>query len=600
MKFSKVFFAALLAVVVGAVVSGLFWLFTILGLVGSMGKSKAVAVLPNTILRVDLADNIVDSPMINPLANLDFTNIQPSRTLPLLKVLRAIETAATDERIKGIYLNYSDGGSVSSAALEEIREALVAFKSSGKFILAFNDTYSQTGYYLASVADKVYIQPEGGFDWRGMSSTLLFYKGALDKLGIKAEVFRPTVCKYKSAVEPYILNKMSEANRKQMTDLGNSMWNSICSAVAQSRGITVEQLNKIADKKPMLFPEQALEYKLVDGIIYRDQMEDIFAEKGVERNFTGDFSFVSLGDYATVVGADMSNLSAPKVGIIYAEGSIVDGDSETIDGNIYGTTLANTIAKARKDDTVKAVVLRVNSPGGSALASDVIWREVELLRAQKPVIVSMGAYAASGGYYISCPADAIVANKLTLTGSIGVFGLMLEGGDMLKNKLGITTDGVKTNPSADFGTGVLGLTLREPSALEHALLIRSVDKVYESFTTKVAAGRNLDIKKVLNIAEGRVWSGTEAVENGLADVNGGLKTAIGIAADKAGIVENFRVEEILGEIDPVMAMIQNLGLQVRNAVIDNELKQISSDYQTLKSDMQRSGVQMYCPYRIYF
>ena len=223
-----------------------------------------------------------------------------------------------------------------------------------------------------------------------------------------------------------------------------------------------------------------------------------------------------------------------------------------------------------------------------------------MLRAQKPVIVSMGAYAASGGYYISCPADAIVANKLTLTGSIGVFGLMLEGGDMLKNKLGVTTDGVKTNPSADFGTGVLGLTLREPSALEHALLIRSVDKVYESFTTKVAAGRNLDIKKVLNIAEGRVWSGTEAVENGLADVNGGLKTAIGIAADKAGIVENFRVEEILGEVDPVMAMIQNLGLQVRNAVIDNELKQISSDYQTLKSDMQRSGVQMYCPYRIYF
>ena len=565
-----------------------------------MGKGKAVAVLPNTILKVDLADNIVDSPVINPLDRLNFMKMQSARALPLLKVLRAIETAATDERIKGIYLNYTGGGSVSGAALEEIRDALVAFKSSGKFVLAFNDSYSQTGYYLASVADKVYIQPEGAFDWRGVSSTLLFYKGALDKLGVKAEAFRPTVCKYKSAVEPYILNKMSDANRKQMKDLGNSMWNSICSAVAQSRGITVEQLNKIADKEPMLLPEQALEYKLVDGIIYRDQMEDIFTEQGVERNFMGNFAFVSLGDYATMVGADMSNLSAPKVGIIYAEGSIVDGDRNTPDGNIYGTTLANTIAKARKDDTIKAVVLRVNSPGGSALASDVIWREVELLRAQKPVIVSMGAYAASGGYYISCPADAIVANKLTLTGSIGVFGLMLEGGDLLKNKLGVNVDGVKTNPSADFGTGVLGMTFRAPSALERALLIRSVDRVYTTFTSKVAAGRNLPLEKVLNLAEGRVWTGTEAVENGLADANGGLKMAIGIAADKAGIVDNFRVEEVMGEMDPVMLFLQNIGAQVRSLTMDSDLNSVYTDYQTFKNDIQRVGVQMYCPYRISF
>lgn len=598
MNFMKVFWAALAAVVVGGILSGLFWLLTILGIVGAVGSSNAVAVMPNSILRIDLADNITDSPAINPFAGMDLTSMEPTRTLPLLKVLRAIETAATDDRIKGIYLNFAEGGAVSTAALEEIRQALVDFKSSGKFILAFNDTYSQGGYYLASVADKIYIQPEGGFNWKGLASTLIFYKGALDKLGVSAEVFRPTVCKYKSAVEPYILTQMSEANRRQMNDLMNSTWNTICTTVADARGTTVEALNKIASTTPTLFPEQALEHNLVDGIIYRDQMEEIFAELGVEKNFLGEFEYISLGDYCANVSADMSNLSAPKVGIVYAEGGIVDGENDGMDGNIYGTTLANTIAKARKDESIKAVVLRVNSPGGSALASDVIWREVELLKAVKPVIVSMGAYAASGGYYISCPADAIVANKMTLTGSIGVFGIMLEGGDMFKNKLGITTDVAKTNPSADFGTGILGMTVRKPTALEKALLVRSVDKVYESFTTKVATGRNLDIKKVLDIAEGRVWSGADAVANGLADANGGLKAAIAIAADKANIADNFRVEEVLGEMSPIAAFMQSLGMQAKSLAMDEQTRQIYNEYNQLKKYIPQSSVQAYCPYVI--
>jgi protease-4 len=327
-------------------------------------------------------------------------------------------------------------------------------------------------------------------------------------------------------------------------------------------------------------------------------MEEIFAELGVEKNFLGEFEYISLGDYCANVSADMSNLSAPKVGIVYAEGGIVDGENDGMDGNIYGTTLANTIAKARKDESIKAVVLRVNSPGGSALASDVIWREVELLKAVKPVIVSMGAYAASGGYYISCPADAIVANKMTLTGSIGVFGIMLEGGDMLKNKLGITTDVAKTNPSADFGTGILGMTVRKPTALEKALLIRSVDKVYESFTTKVATGRNLDIKKVLDIAEGRVWSGADAVANGLDDANGGLKAAIAIAADKANIADNFRVEEVLGEMNPIAAFMQSLGMQAKSLAMDEQTRQIYNEYNLLKKHIPQSSVQAYCPYVI--
>lgn len=599
MKFSKVFGAALLAVVVGSVLSGLFWLFTILGLAGSVGTTTT-AVMPNSILRIDLADNITDSPAVNPFANIDFTSMQAAKNLTLLNVLRAIEAAEQDERIKGIYLNFAGGGMVSSVALEEMRAALEAFKKSGKFIVAYNNGYSQRDYFLASVADKIYIQPEADFAWMGVSSTLLFYKGALDRLNIDCEVFRPTVCKYKSAVEPYILTKMSDANRKQMDELGQSVWQTICSTVAQARGITVEALNKIADTKPILTPEEAMERNLVDGIIYQDQMEDVFAQYGVEKNFMGRYELITLGDYCSVVGANMSNLTAPAVGIVYAEGSIVDGEGDGMDGNIYGTTLAQTIAKARTDENIKAVVLRVNSPGGSALASDIIWREVELLKKQKPVIVSMGDYAASGGYYISCPADAIVTNRLTLTGSIGVFGLMLEGGDMLKTKLGVTHDGVKTNPSADFGTGVLGMTLRKTSPTERALLINSVDRVYKAFTTKVAAGRNLELQKVLNIAEGRVWSGTEAVVNGLADANGGLKTAISIAADKAGIADNFRVEEVMGEMSPFAAFMRSLGMQAQTAFMDKELKEICNEYNTLKSNILRSGVQAYCPYIVEF
>jgi protease-4 len=385
-----------------------------------------------------------------------------------------------------------------------------------------------------------------------------------------------------------------------MNDLMNSTWNTICTTVADARGTTVEALNKIASTTPTLFPEQALEHNLVDGIIYRDQMEEIFAELGVEKNFLGEFEYISLGDYCANVSADMSNLSAPKVGIVYADGSIVDGQSESIDGNIYGTTLANTIAKARKDQTIKAVVLRVNSPGGSALASDIIWREVELLKKEKPVIVSMGAYAASGGYYISAPADAIVANKLTLTGSIGVFGMMMEGGNMLKNKLGITVDGVKTNTSSDFGQNILGVGLRKTTEMERRLLIASVDDVYEAFTTKVAAGRNLELQKVLNIAEGRVWSGASAVEIGLADTNGGLKSAISIAADKAGIAENFQISEVLPELDPMMQLIQTLGMQARTMVMSDEQIELCNHYDQLKTELNRSGVQMYCPYRMAF
>ena len=524
-----------------------------------------------------------------------FMSLEATKSYTLLNVLRAIEAAKEDPKIKGIYMNFTGAGGASTAIIEELRAAIVDFKESGKFVVAYNDTYSQVGYYLASAADKIYMQPEGGMSWVGLSATLMFYKGAMDKLGLSAEVFRPTVCKYKSAVEPYILNKMSDANRAQMQAMCDDMWGVMTQTIAEARGLDVKELNRLADDLELMFPEDALKYKLVDGLLYADQMDEVFENYGVQRNSEGEFDMVTLGEYCSLAKADLKNLTAPKIGIVYADGEIVDGEGS--DDKIYGTTLAQTIAKARKDDKIKAVVLRVNSPGGSALASDIIWREVDLLKKEKPVIVSMGSYAASGGYYISCPADAIVADKLTLTGSIGVFGMMIEGGDMLKNKLGITLDTVKTNPSADMGQAVFGvLQIRKCTPVERNTIIRSVDKVYETFTSKVAAGRNLPIEKVLDIAQGRVWSGSRAVGIGLVDANGGLKQAIAVAADKAGIADNFRVTEVLEELTPFAAFMQSLNAQVRTAISSDETNYIRSTYSTLEEILARQGVQAYCPY----
>ena len=483
MNFIKTFLAGLLAVVVGTFLVFFLWIFILLGIAGSMEKS--VAVHPESILKIDFSEVLTDAPSSDPLAGLDLMTLQTQRQLPLLKALRALEAARDDDRIKGVYLRMNGtGGVTGSAILEELREALVEFKQSGKFIVAYNETYSQGGYYLASVADKIYMQPEGMMEWAGLSMNLMFYKGLLDKLDLKAEVFRPTACKYKSAVEPYIYDKMSDANREQMQQLVSSMWGVIAESVAEARGIELKTLNEMADRLEVALPDEALEKGLVDSLIYEDQMEDVFAELGV----SDDYDFVTLGDYAAQVGADLKNISADQVAVVYADGQIVDG--EGYGKEIYGNTLAAKIAGVRDNEKVKAVVLRVNSPGGSALASDVIWREIELLRAEKPVIVSMGSYAASGGYYISCPADAIVADKMTLTGSIGVFGMFLDTRDALKNKLGITVDGVKSNASADFAaTSPL-------TPLQRAMIMRGVDRVYTTFTNHVAEGRNLPIGKV--------------------------------------------------------------------------------------------------------
>ncbi len=585
MNFVKTFLTGLLAVVVGTFLVFFLWIFILLGIAGSMDKS--VAVHSESILKIDFSEVLTDAPSSDPLAGIDLMTLQTTRQLPLLKALRAIEAAAADSRIKGIYLRMNgEGGVTGSALLEELREALLEFKQSGKFVVAYNETYSQGQYYLASVADKIYLQPEGGMDWSGMASNVMFYKGLLDKLDLRAEVFRPTACKYKSAVEPFILNKMSPANREQMQALVNSMWGTVSGAVCESRGIDSVQMRRITDNLQVTLPEEALQYGFVDSLVYEDQMEDVFAELGV----SDDYAFVTLGDYASQVGADLKNISADQVAIVYADGQIVDG--EGYGKEIYGNTLAAKIAGVRDDEKVKAVVLRVNSPGGSALASDVIWREIELLKAEKPVVVSMGSYAASGGYYISCPADVIVADKLTLTGSIGVFGMILDTREALKNKLGITIDGVQSNASSSF------LATEPLTPIQRSMIMRGVDKVYTTFTNDVAEGRNLPIEKVLDIAGGRVWSGADALGIGLIDTYGGLKTAIALAVDKADLGDNYRVTEVTETPTGFAAFIASLNVSVREAFTRSELGLMMKEYNTVREAFRQQGVLMYSPYKV--
>ena len=359
---------------------------------------------------------------------------------------------------------------------------------------------------------------------------------------------------------------------------------------AEARGIDLKELNRITDKLEVSLPEDALEHGFVDSLIYEDQMKDIFAELGVASDSDGEYNFITLGEYASQVGADLKNISADQVAVVYADGAIVDG--EGFGKEIYGNTLAATLAGVRDDEKVKAVVLRVNSPGGSALASDVIWREMELLKAEKPVVVSMGSYAASGGYYISCPADVIVADKLTLTGSIGVFGMYLNTIDAFKNKLGITFDAVKSNTSAGMGaTSPL-------TAAERASIMRGVDKVYTTFTTHVAEGRNLPVEKVLDIAGGRVWSGEDALGIGLIDTYGGLKTAIAIAVDKAGLGDSYRVTEVIEEPTGFAAFIASLNVSVREAMTRSELGLLMKEYKQVQEATKQQGVVMYYPYKL--
>lgn len=579
MNFFKTFLASLLAFFAANFV----WFFLFLIIVGGVAALAGVSttiVEPKSVLKIDLAESIVDQPVNDPLAGFDPMSMNVQKSVSNLQVMRAIEAAAQDENIEGIYINLTGAGTASAALLEEVRGYLTSFKESEKFVIAYGETYSQGGYYLASVADSIYLNPVGEMEWRGLAAQVMFYKGLLDKLGVEPQVFRHGT--FKSAIEPYILDRMSPANRTQMETYINSIWGTIVEDVAEERNISIDTLNIYANELSAMMAEDALQARMVDGLKYEDEVEDIMREK-LELDADEDITFVSLGEYIAT-NPYTPTYSDNKIEVIYAEGQIVQGNSEK--GTLGSATLADQLAEARMDEEVKAVVLRVNSPGGSALASEVMWREMELLRQQKPVIVSMGDYAASGGYYISAPADAIVADATTLTGSIGVFGLMFNAEKALKNKLGVTVDVAKSNPSAD-----MGMPFRAVTAKERDHIMRGIEEVYTTFVNHVADGRNMTFDSVDAIGQGRVWTGNDGKRIGLVDQIGGLQYAIGVAADKAECSDDFMVRESLGEQTGLVALLNSLNMHISERKLRKEFGVLYDDYRSLRALIDNEGVQ---------
>ncbi len=579
MNFFKTFLASLLAFFAANFVWFFLFLIVIGGVAALAGVSTTI-VEPKSVLKIDLAESIVDQPVNDPLAGFDPMSMNVQKSVSNMQVMRAIEAAAQDENIEGIYINLTGAGTASAALLEEVRGYLTSFKESEKFVIAYGETYSQGGYYLASVADSIYLNPVGEMEWRGLAGQVMFYKGLLDKLGVEPQVFRHGT--FKSAIEPYILDRMSPANRTQMETYINSIWGTIVEGVAEERNISIDTLNIYANELSAMMAEDALQARMVDGLKYEDEVEDIMREK-LELDADEDIAFVSLGEYIAA-NPYTPTYSDNKIEVIYAEGQIVSGTSSN--GSLGSTTLAEQLAEARLDEEVKAVVLRVNSPGGSALASEVMWREMELLRQQKPVIVSMGDYAASGGYYISAPADAIVADATTLTGSIGVFGLMFNAEKALKNKLGVTVDVAKSNPSAD-----MGMPFRAVTAKERDHIMRGIEQVYTTFVNHVADGRNMTFDSVDAIGQGRVWTGNDGKRIGLVDQIGGLKYAIAVAAEKAECIDDFMVRESLGEQTGLAALLNSLNMHISERKLRKEFGVLYDDYRSLRALIDNEGVQ---------
>lgn len=602
MDFWKSFGASLLALVVGTGIIFFIMIASIGGLV-ALFDTEEPTIAKESILYIDFAEDIIDAPLISPLGRLDTANMTFSQPITIMEALAAIENAATDDNIKGICIKIDGPGAVSAANVEELREAIERFKLSGKFVVAYDDSYTQGEYYLASVADQVWLNPEGSLEWSGMGMSTMFYKGLLDKIDAKVEVFRPTDCKYKSGVEPFILTKMSDANRRQMQSLVDAMWNSICDDVAASRNVDIEVLKRYARELSITLPEDALNAHLIDAIAYEDELSTFFDAYDVKRNSEGQYSTITLGEYIAMEGfnhphvsadstATVDTLGSSLVAIVYADGEIVDGNMY-MDGYVFGTRLAEELRAARLSKATKAVVVRVNSPGGSALASEVAWREMELLQREKPVVISMGSMAASGGYYISAPADYIYADNLTLTGSIGVFGILFNLSDTFKNKLGITFDTAATSPAAG------GMNMMRPlTAMERKSLERSIDSIYATFTGHVAEGRNMPIEKVLDIAEGRVWCGTEALEHGLVDALGGINEAVGKALELADIDDDYTLYEFTAPLTPFEEWLDSVGMLYAKTwgmdynIYGNEIREILEESPII---MKNSGIQALMP-----
>ena len=514
-------------------------------------KEEVVFVKDNSVLKIEFKDPVLDRTSENPFSDIDLLNSSTEGSVEFKDILDNIEKAKNDDKIKGIYLNFSSVNAGFSQ-IEEIRNKLFDFKESGKFIYSYADSYSQSAYYLASVSDKIALNPEGIIELKGLSAEIMFYKGLMDKLGIDAQIIRHG--KFKGAVEPFMYNQMSNENREQIEKLLNSISDYMIDGIATEReGITSEEIHKMINNMYLSSARKCLESGIIDKIAYQDQILSDLEDKSEHE--------ITLTDYMKVKNPKTS-VSDNKIAIIYATGEINTGKGSY--NTIGSETTVEAIREASEDENVKAIVLRVNSPGGSALASEIIWREINLAKQKKKVVVSMGDYAASGGYYIACNADKIFANNSTLTGSIGVFGIVPNTKNFLNEKLGVYIETVKTHKHSDIANGYRKLSNDELNVIQN-----SVEDIYETFITHVSEGRGIPVRKVDEIGQGRVWSGADALSIGLIDEIGGLEDAIASAADLSSL-EDYRIITLPKKTDMFEEFIESFSAK-QNIVLPDFL-----------------------------
>ncbi|MCD4731744.1 MAG: signal peptide peptidase SppA [Bacteroidales bacterium] len=583
--FFKFMFASMLGFFFTSVIV-FFLFFAFLMAMISFTKSDDIQISDDSILHLKLDYEIEDRSSNDPFNY--FYGFDSFRGNPgLNEITKNIEKATDDDRIHGIYLDLLDVPS-GLATINEIRNVIVSFKESGKFVYVYGDILSQKAYYLATVADKIYLNPEGMLEFKGFYSEIVFIKGLLEKLEIDPQIIRHG--KYKSAVEPLILDKMSEANREQTSAFVQSLWDETIANISNDRNISKDKLNDIANKLEAFRAENALEFNLIDSVIYYDEFLNILATH-IETDHINSDNLLTISAYDKIKArVPKKKRSRDKVAIVYASGDISQGEGS--DNTIGADKIARALRQARLDNSIKAVVLRVNSPGGDGLASDIILREANLIKAEKPIVVSMGNLAASGGYYIACGADKIVANANTITGSIGVFGLIPNFQQFFNNKLGVTFDNVKTNDNADF------VQVTKPlSEFQYQLIEQEVDKFYNTFINHVAKGRNMTIEQVDEIAQGRVWSGADALKLGLVDELGDLNAAIELAAQLANI-EDYRVIEKPEQKDPFEKIISELLSETRQSNLEKELGKGYYYLKEFKEVYEMKGIQARMPFSI--
>lgn len=580
----KGFLKSLLASIVGcSIVIGIFiFIFILIIAAMSFGSSDKYNLKDNTVLTLKLEGTL--SERVEPNSFLDLIGQNTDLEIGLDDILSSIKKAKENDNIKGIYIN-AGAFAASNASLKEIRDQLADFKESGKFIIAYADVYSQGCYYLSSVADKVIMNPQGNLDLHGLSSSPTFYKGLLDKIGIEMQIFK--VGTFKSAVEPFMLDKMSDANREQVTAYINDIWSTITSEISDSRKISVDKINQLTDSlQTFKLANASVTDGLVDTLMYETEVKEYLKDLlKVEK--AKDVRMASIKDMTSVPFVKESN-SKDVIAILYAEGSINNGSGK--DG-ITDKRYVKEIEKLKDNDKVKAVVFRVNSPGGSAYASEQIWKAITDLKAKKPVVVSMGDYAASGGYYIACNASKIIAQPNTLTGSIGIFG-MFPNFEGLTKKVGLSFDNVKTNKFADFGDAT-----RPMRPEEKVILQQYIEHGYDLFLTRCSEGRNIPKDSLDHIAQGRVWTGNQALKIGLVDALGNIDTAIQEAA-KLAKLDDYSLQDYPKKVDFLESLLSNQKEEFATKAMKEYLGKDYELFKTIKEIKEQDFVQARMPYDI--